>query len=439
MENQVITFSDILLKQSIFLARFDIQIQLLIIFISLIICWLLSKVIWNWLHKKFPQFTTFTWRDEKLEPNEYIALFLQSIDFPLITLILLNVIEVLFKSHNWTMGLINLGEKIVVVYLILRCLSAFLYGTFPLNIIREYQWKIFYPLFTLFVLRKILELSGNFEEFSQIVLIKLFNNPVTFKSIFALFVGLYFWLIIVNLLEKLLIIFIKPKTNSDKGEIQASILLLRYFLITLGILLILGYVGVDGRAITAISGGLSVGIGFALKEVISNFVSGIILLFEKVLKPGDIISIEGQTCEVKELGIRATTVKMLVDNSEKIIANQTFFTEDLTTYTGTNNLVYCSVLVGVGYDSKPEQVINLLLEIAYENKRVLKNPSPIVFFLNFGDSSLNFELKFWLDDVNIRKGVISELNCTILKKFSDHNIEIPYPQRDIHIKKIKKS
>ncbi|NCS85255.1 MAG: mechanosensitive ion channel [Cyanobacteria bacterium] len=434
MENKVITFSDILLKQSIFLSRLDILIQSLIIVFIVIISWLLSKVIWSWLHKNFPQFTTFIWRDEKLEPNEYFALFVQTIDFPLITLILLNIMEVFFSSQHWTIGLIKLGDKIVVIYLILICLLAFLYGTFPLNIIREYQWKIFYPLFILFVVRKILDLSGNFEEFSQIVLIKLFNNPVTFQSIFALFISLYFWIVIVSLLEKLLIIFIKPKNASDKGEIQASLLLLRYFLITLGIVLILGYIGVDGRAVTAISGGLSVGIGFALKEVISNFVSGIILLFEKVLKPGDIISIEGQTCEVKELGIRVTTVRMLVDNSEKIIPNQTFFTEDLTTYTGSNNLVYCSVLIGVGYDSKPEEVINLLLEIAYNNKRVLKNPSPIAFFLNFGDSTLNFELKFWLDDINIRKGVISELNCKILKEFTNNHIEIPYPQRDINIK-----
>ncbi|BAQ60637.1 potassium efflux system KefA protein [Geminocystis sp. NIES-3708] len=434
MESKVITFSDILLKQSIFFSRSDILIQSLVIVFTLILSWLLSKVFWRWLHQKIPQFTTFIWRDEKLEPNEYIALFLQSIDFPLITLILLNLIEAFFDSQSWTIGLINLGETIVVVYLILRCLLAFLYSTFPLNIIREYQWKIFYPLFILFVFRKILELSGNFAEFSDIVVIKLFNNPVTFQSIFTLFIGLYFWLVIVTLLENLLITFIKPKTASEKGEIQATILLIRYFLITLGIVLILGYVGVDGRAITAISGGLSVGIGFALKEVISNFVSGIILLFEKVLKPGDIISIEGQTCEVKELGIRATTVRMTIDNSEKIIPNQIFFTEDLTTYTGTNNLVYCSILIGVGYNSKPEQVMNLLLEIAYDNKRVLKSPSPIAFFLNFGDSSLNFELKFWLDDINIRKGVISELNCKILKEFSDKNIEIPYPQRDIYIK-----
>lgn len=435
----MITFSDIVLTYSIFFSRSDILIQLLVIVFTFILSWLLSNVFWNWLHQKNPQLTTFILRDEKLEPNEYIALFLQTIDFPLITLILLNLMEVFLNSQNLTIGLIILGRRIIVVYLILKCLLAFLYGTFSLSIIREYQWKIFYPLFILFVLRKILDLSGNFKEFSDIVLIKLFNNPVTFQSILALFIGLYFWLVIVNLLEKLLITFIKPKTASDKGEIQASILLLRYFLITLGIVLILGYVGVDGRAITAISGGLSVGIGFALKEVISNFFTGIILLFEKVLKPGDIISIEGQTCEVKKLGIRATTVRMTIDNSEKIIPNQTFFTEDLTTYTGTNNLVYCSLLVGVGYDSNPEQVINLLVEIAHNNKRVLKNPSPIAFFLNFGDSTLNFELKFWLNDVNIRKGVISELNCKIFKEFTDNNIEIPYPQRDINIKKIKKS
>ncbi len=433
MENKVITFLDILLKLSIFYGRSTVQIQLLIIFISLISGWLLSKLLWNYLHQKFPQFTTFAWRDERLEPNEYIALFLQTVDFPLITLIILNLIEIVFDHQNWTQGLIIRGEEIVIVYLIFRCLLAFLYGAFPSHIIREYHLKIFYPLFFLFIFNRLLEPAGNFQEFGQLVLIRLFNNPVTFQSIYFLIIGLYFWIIIVTLLEKLLLILINPKTASEKGAVEASFLLLRYFLITLGIVLNLGYVGVDGTALTAISGGLSIGIGFALKEVISNFVSGIILLLEKVLKPGDIISIEGQTCEVKKLGIRATTVRMTTDNSEKIIPNQRFFTEDVTTYTGSNNLVYCSLLVGVGYDSNAEEITNLLLETARDNKRVLKNPSPIVFFLNFGDSSLNFELKFWLDDINLRKGVISELNCKILKNFADNNIKIPYPQRDIHL------
>ena len=120
------------------------------------------------------------------------------------------------------------------------------------------------------------------------------------------------------------------------------------------------------------------GIGFGLKEIISNFMSGIILLFEGVLKPGDMIDIEGKSCEVTKLGIRATTVRMLVDNSERIIPNQTFFTSDLTTYTGSDHLIYCSITVGVGYNSSVKQVSDLLLAVAREHPRVLKEPSPTV-------------------------------------------------------------
>lgn len=434
MENKRINFSDILVRQSIFFARSDILFQLLIIITCLLVGWLLSKLFWHWLQRKFPQFTTFIWRDEHLEPREYLALFLQSIDFPLITLILINLMAGLFHSQNWTKGLIKRGEDIVIIYLILRCLLAFLYGAFPLYIIKEYQYKIFYPLFILFVFNEIVNLSGNVQDF-QVKLITLFNNSITFDTIYSLIIGLYFWIVIVILLEKLYLILINPKTLSEQNSLQATLLLCRYFLITLGIVINLGFVGVDGRAVTAIGGGLSIGIGFALKEVISNFVSGIILLFEKVLKPGDIISIEGKTCEVKELGIRATTVLMTVDNSEKIIPNQIFFTQDITTYTGTNNLVYCSILIGVGYDSNAEQVTNLLLKIAHSHPKILTTPSPVAFFLNFGDSSLNFELKFWLNNINIRKRVISDINCSILTEFADSKIEIPFPQRDVNIKK----
>ncbi|MBL1209753.1 mechanosensitive ion channel domain-containing protein [Geminocystis sp. GBBB08] len=436
MENKRINFSDILTRQSIFLARSDVLFQLLIIIVCLFLGWLLSKLFWHWLQRNFPQFTTFIWRDEHLEPREYLALFLQSIDFPLITLILLNLMAGLFHSQNWTQGLIKRGEDIVIVYLILRCLLAFLYGAFPLTIIQEYQFKIFYPLFVLFVFNQIVNLSGNLQD-SQVQLITLFNNPITFDTIYSLIVGLYFWIVIVILLEKLYLILINSKTLSEKSSIQATLILCRYFLITLGIIINLGFVGVDGRAVTAIGGGLSIGIGFALKEIFSNFMSGIILLFEKILKPGDMISIEGQTCQVKELGIRATTVLMTVDNAEKIIPNQIFLTQDVTTYTGSNNLVYCSILMGVGYDSNAEQVTNLLLKIAHNHPKILTTPSPVVFFINFGDSSLNFELKFWLNDINTRKRVISDINCSILTEFAKSKIEIPFPQRDVNIKDIK--
>jgi small-conductance mechanosensitive channel len=240
--------------------------------------------------------------------------------------------------------------------------------------------------------------------------------------------------IIVVLIETIILSIANLNPQASRGEIEATLLLGRYFFIVLGFIIILGYVGVNATAIAAITGGLSVGIGFGMQQVVSNFISGILLLFEKVLKPGDIINIEGQTSQVKKLGIRATTVQILTDNSEKIIPNQKFFTEDVTTYTGSDNLIYCSIVIGVGYHSNAQQVMNLLLDIADQHTHILKNPQPVAFFLNFDHSSLNFELKFWLDNVNRKKRVISDVNCVILDRFTQQGIEIPFPQQDIHIR-----
>lgn len=202
----------------------------------------------------------------------------------------------------------------------------------------------------------------------------------------------------------------------------------------LGIVFIFGYVGFNPTAFAAITGGLSVGIGFGLKEVFSNFISGIVLLFEGTLKPGDIIEIGGESSEVKKLSFRSTTVRVFKDNSEKIIPNQNFFTQDFTTFTGSNRLVRRSLKVSTSYDCDPQKVINLLLQIAAQHPRILQEPPPLAFFVNFGDSSLNFEISFWLDDPLIGKTVASEIGCKIWKTFAESKIEIPYPQRDLHIR-----
>lgn len=435
MDNTIPSPSEIIARQLLFLARSNVQYQLLIIFLSLGLGWLLSKWFWSWLQNRFPQATTFIWSDEKVTRRQYLAILIQTLDFPIISLILLNFSHLIFFSQDWTRGLITVSINIIWVYLLYRCLLAVLYATFSLKIIRQYHCRLLAPLLFLFILRTIISLYNNIEEIAQVSLFNLFNSPITIRSIFILVLAPYFLVVIVTLIENIILAITNINSQNEQGEIQASLLLGRYFFIVLGFILILGYVGVNGTAIAAITGGLSVGIGFGLQQVVSNFISGILLLFEKVLKPGDIINIEGQTSQVKKLGIRATTVQILTDNSEKIIPNQKFFTEDVTTYTGSDNLIYCSIIIGVGYDSNAQQVMNLLLDIAHQHSRVLKNPQPVAFFLNFGDSSLNFELKFWLDNVNNKKRVVSDINCVILEQFTQEGIEIPFPQQDIHIRK----
>jgi potassium efflux system protein len=429
------TPAEIIEQHIVFFSRWEVQVQWLAIVLCLLAGWLLSKWLWRWLQYRFPRSTTFEWSDRRLSWREYGAVLIQSLDFPLVVIVLLILNQIVFQRLGWILGLLTEVTRLMGTYLGYRFVLATLYSAFPLKRIQKYQSRLLTPLFVLYVARTIVGLFQDLSSLTQVSPFKLFNTPVTMSNLFWLTAGLYFWIEFVSLFEDFWLIVASSKKDSDQGTIEATLILLHYFLITLGIILILGYVGFDGRAIATVTGGLSVGIGFGLKEVVSNFISGIVLLFEKVLKPGDIISIEGDTCEVQKLGVRATTVKKLLDNSEKIIPNQTFFTSEITTYTGSDRLVYCSILVGVGYSSNVEQVLELLLKIAKQHANILLYPSPAAFFLNFGDSSLNFELKFWLSDINIRKRVISDLNCQILDIFAQYNIEIPFPQQDIHIRK----
>jgi len=423
MNNNIPSLSEIIANQLLFLGRRNVQSQLAIIFLSLILAWLLSKWLWSYLEKRFTPVTSLIHSDKKLTLRQYFAILIHFLNFPVISLILLDLKYLIFFSQNWTRGMINLSIQLIFFYLIYRCLLAGLYARFSVNTIKYYHGRLLAPLLVLFLLRNIIGVYNNIQEIAQVSPFNLFNSPITLRSIFILIIAPYFLVIIVVLIESIILSITNLNQQASRGEIEATLLLGRYFFIVLGFIIILGYVGV-----------LSVGIGFGMQQVVSNFISGILLLFEKVLKPGDIINIEGQTSQVKKLGIRATTVQILTDNSEKIIPNQKFFTEDVTTYTGSDNLIYCSVVIGVGYNSNAQQVMNLLLDIAEQHPHILKNPEPVAFFLNFDHSSLNFELKFWLDDVNRKKRVISDINCVILDRFTQQGIEIPFPQQDIHIR-----
>ena len=153
-------------------------------------------------------------------------------------------------------------------------------------------------------------------------------------------------------------------------------LILRYLLIGLGVLWLGNQIGLNGTAVAAIAGGLSVGLGFGIKEVFSNFVSGIWLLFEGSVRPGEILLFQGDPVEVRRLGLRAATLWRNRDNVELVVPNQIFFTDTTTTYTGTDSTRRSEVLVGAAYRHDPDQVIALLEQVANANSRVLAQPAP---------------------------------------------------------------
>lgn len=206
------------------------------------------------------------------------------------------------------------------------------------------------------------------------------------------------------------------------------------------ILFALNTVGIDLTAFAVFTGALGVGLGFGLQKIISNFISGIILLLDKSLKPGDVIEVEtgnGITYGwVEKLGLRYTSITTR-DGTETLIPNETFITNPVTNWSFSNERVRRKMPIGVAYDTDVEKAMELCQQAASATKRVLENPAPVCQLRGFEDSYVNLEVRFWIGDpAGGVKNVESAVNLAIWKLFKEHNIEIPYPQRDIHLRSL---
>jgi small-conductance mechanosensitive channel len=224
-------------------------------------------------------------------------------------------------------------------------------------------------------------------------------------------------------------------TKLDIGQQYALARIVSYVVLVLGLLIGLETVGINLNSLAVIAGALGVGIGFGLQNIVSNFVSGLIILAERPIQIGDRVDLGNDTVgKVVKIGARATHV-LTNDNILVIVPNSEFVSNRVTNWTHVDPRVRLRLAVGVGYSSDPHVVQKLLLEIAAANPNVLKDPAPTVVFKQFGDSSLNFELRVWATDMAHRPGNLeSLLNFAIWDKFKQAGIEIPFPQRDVHIK-----
>ncbi len=224
------------------------------------------------------------------------------------------------------------------------------------------------------------------------------------------------------------------RTRVELGVRQAVGSIARYVIIAVGLMVILQTAGIDLSALTVLAGALGIGVGLGLQNIASNFVSGLIILFERPIKVGDRIEVGKITGDVVKISPRATTV-ISNDNIAIIVPNSEFVSSSVINWSYTDRDVRFNIPVGVSYSSDPPTVKQLLLEVAEKHPGVMKQPPPDVLFQEFGDSSLIFVLRVWTREYTSRPGVLrSELNYAISKKFKEHGIEIPFPQRDLHIR-----
>ncbi|WP_421237272.1 mechanosensitive channel MscK [Aeromonas jandaei] len=237
-------------------------------------------------------------------------------------------------------------------------------------------------------------------------------------------------------LPGLLEVLVLSKLNLAQGTAYAITTMLNYVLIGFGSLTALSMMGVQWDKLQWVAGGLSVGIGFGMKEILSNFVSGIIILFERPVRIGDTVTIGSFSGTVSRIRIRATTLTDF-DRKEVIIPNQQLMTERLINWSLSDTVTRVIVRVGVAYGSDLELTRTLLKQAADENSRVLKDPAPIVYFLTFGASTLDHELRFFVSELGDRNPAVDELNRKIDQLFRENGIEIAFNQMDVYIKNMQ--
>ncbi len=227
-------------------------------------------------------------------------------------------------------------------------------------------------------------------------------------------------------------------TTMAQGARDAMVTIIGYIMFVVAVMAGLSAAGFDFSNIAIIAGALSVGIGFGLQNIVNNFVSGLILLFERPIRKGDWIEVGGTEGYVKDIHIRSTKIQTF-DRSDVIVPNSELISNQVTNWVLSSKGGRAIIPVGVAYGTDTEKVRDIMMSIAEDNDDVVKTgvmPKPLVLFREFGDSSLNFELRVFLHNVDTRLRVISDINFAIDKAFKKEGIEIPFPQRDLHVKSL---
>ncbi len=265
-------------------------------------------------------------------------------------------------------------------------------------------------------------------------LVKTGSLQLSLRTILYLIILSVLLIYISRKLTTLLADRVLAKRNIDIGVRQSTATILRYLMIVAGFIIIFQTAGIDLTALNVMAGAVGIGVGFGLQNIANNFISGLIILFERPIKIGDRIEVGNVEGDVVHIKARSTTV-VTNDNIAIIIPNSSFITQNVVNWSHTGDNVRFKIRVSVSFDSDVRLVEKLLLEVAAENPDVLKTPAPGLRFLEFGDSGLLFELRVWSSSLVHRKGLlISNVNFKILEKFRAHGVEVPYPQRDIHIR-----
>ena len=293
----------------------------------------------------------------------------------------------------------------------------------------DLETRLLRPVFLVTGAIALINQLDTFDDVASIPVGEAFDIEITLGKLFISLAISYLVIVGSGLPAGLLARGMQQLLGISDSSRKAMELILRYVVVGLGVLTVTMQIGVNPTAVIAIAGGLSVGLGFGIKEIFSNFISGLWLLFEGSVRPGEVLMIDGDPCEVRRLGLRATVLWRDRDNAELLIPNQSFFTQDATTYTGSDRLRRSQVTIAAALQHDPATVIELLEQTAAAVPGVLATPPPKALLISYGDWAVNYALRFWISNPMNNISSCSAVNQAIWTAFKTHGIEIPYPQQ----------
>lgn len=256
---------------------------------------------------------------------------------------------------------------------------------------------------------------------------------VSLSDIFSVTITIWLSFKIAQLLRFILIEDIAPRAQWARGVPEAISTLTQYCIVLAGFMTAISVAGIDMSKLTIMAGALGVGIGIGLQDVVNNFTSGLILLFEQKIKQADIIQCSNINGKVTHIGMRCSVVRTF-DGAEVIVPNGQLVSSQVINWTHSDQERRISIPIGVAYGTDPQLAIDTLIKAARENTDILTEPAPVAFFVRFGPSSMDFELRAWVNNGEIINEINSRLCIAICNLFKEADIEIPFPQQEVHVR-----
>ncbi len=395
----------------------------LVQFAALAVTYFAARILAKSLDQVLNKVLADPWADKYRTTLEQIS---KPLVMPLVWLVLTGTASFVVFSVGWAVGILNIVSSLLTAWIAIRLILNFIADPWWSRAVAVFVWSVA----ALNIVGLLDPTLAVMDEFA----IQLGSFRLSLLVVAKATVALVVMLWAANWLSRWVEARLSGMKNFSPSQKVLFGKLARVAFITFAILAAINMVGIDLTALAVFSGALGLGIGFGLQKVVGNLWSGVFLLMDRSVKPGDVVSISGTYGWINAIGARYVSV-VTRDGIEHLIPNEELISTPVENWSHSNRLVRIKLPVGIAYGSDVRKAIELTQQAAGEFERILKSPEPRCLLKGYGDSALNLELRVWIEDPqNGVSNMKSEIYLRIIDLFDENDIQFPYPQRDIHVK-----